>query len=79
MPVLLTDMVGSKDIVENNDFGIIVEGNVSSILENIVYLYNNKYILKQLNENIVNTNFSYLLKDHYYVINKIYVDERNRL
>ncbi|WP_415324811.1 glycosyltransferase [Clostridium perfringens] len=75
VPVLITDKVGSQDLLYSNngkEKGIIVSPSKNKIKEEIINLYKNPEILIQLNLNILDDKFNYLLSEHYKVINNSY-------
>lgn len=75
VPVLLTDKVGSKDIVNNSviNKGIVTSVSKSEIRDEIIKIFSDRDILKKLNDNILNDSFYGFIKDHYYRINSAYL------
>lgn len=76
VPVLLTDKVGSKDLVNNSNInkGVVTEASKSPIKNEIINIYNNRDLLKKFNENILNDNFYGLMRDHCHNINSAYIE-----
>ena len=66
VPVLVTEKVGSKDLIYNKEFikGEIVELSISIMKDKIIQFYKDRTILKMYNYNIVNENFEYSLDKH---------------
>lgn len=79
VPVLVTDKVGSKDIINNNAIskGIITSASKNEIKNKIIQIFNNRDILKNLNNNILNDRFYGLMEEHYYSINSAYLKTLN--
>lgn len=71
VPVLLTDKVGSKDLIKK-DIGLIVSDDENEIYDAILNIYNDKTILNEFNNNIVNGEFLLSLSNHYEDIKKFY-------
>lgn len=76
VPVLLTNEVGSKDLVSdgNLDKGIVTVASKNAIKDKIIKIYNDRDLLKKFNENILKDNFNGLIKEHYYNINSTYLE-----
>lgn len=75
VPVLLTDRVGSKDLVLNDygKKGIVISCCKEELKKSILELSNiDRKELEKLNENILNDKFNFLLGNHYNLINNIY-------
>lgn len=74
VPVLVTDRVGSKDIFNNNVFkkGIIIESNKLKLMDSIIKIINNREILREINSNILNSEFLYIMNKHSNIINEKY-------
>lgn len=76
VPVLVTDNVGSKDIVLNNEVnkgkGIIIRASKSGLKYKIIELIDDKSILKYLNKNILDNDFKFNIYDHIKSIESIY-------
>ncbi|MFQ7300244.1 MAG: glycosyltransferase [Clostridium sp.] len=75
VPVIVTDKVGSKDLLineVNKKSGIIISVCKDEIIKNIKQLKNNKDILIEMNKNILNNRFDYDLTSHYISIKKLY-------
>ncbi|OSB10699.1 glycosyltransferase [Paraclostridium bifermentans] len=65
-PVLLTDCVGSKDLIYKNELykGEIIKPSKESIKERILYFEENRDKLEAFNHNILNDKFEYTLEIH---------------
>lgn len=76
VPVLITENVGSKDITCNNlvNKGIVISASKNEIRDEIIKVFNNRDILKRLNNNILNDKFYGLMGEHYYNINSLYLE-----
>lgn len=77
VPVMVTDKVGSKDLLINEadkKFGIITSVCKEEIIEHIKQIKSNKDILVQLNENILDDPFEYDLVSHYISVKNLYND-----
>ena len=73
VPVLLTDKVGSKDILKGNfNKGIIIQDSSEDIVKTLVTLYEDKSLIENINHNILNDEFDIILSQHYQEINNIY-------
>lgn len=72
VPVLLTDRVGSKDIVSGNNWGTVVDTDINMIVNEIKRIYKNRDILKEYNMNVMESKFKYLLENHYKCLKNIY-------
>lgn len=81
VPVLLTDKVGSKDIVNNSviNKGIVTSVSKSEIRDEIIKIFSDRDILKKLNDNILKDSFYGFMKDHYYRVNSAYNKTSNIL
>lgn len=76
VPVLVTNNVGSKDIISRNGInkGIIVSASKDEIKDKIIQVFYNKNILTDLNDSILNDSFYGLMEEHYRQINSVYLD-----
>ncbi len=80
VPVIVTENVGSKDIVDLEiKNGIVVESDKKAIKETILEIYKDKNILRQLNDNILINQFNYSLKSHFEHIDEIYTNIINNI
>lgn len=66
VPVLVTNKVGSKDLVDKNGIakGEVIELSKEAMKSTISKFYNNRKILKDYNNNIVNDSFKYSINNH---------------
>jgi glycosyltransferase involved in cell wall biosynthesis len=70
VPCIISDNVGSKDIIEDEKLGIVFNPeNLRSTLEDLV---NNRNILCELNKNILKNEFQYTMSNHVKSIEKMY-------
>lgn len=74
VPVLITDKVGSKDIINDEGLkkGIIIEAKESELIVKIKEIINDRRILKEINNNILNLKFPYNMNEHANIINDRY-------
>lgn len=73
VPVLLTDKVGSKDILKGNfNKGIIIQDSIEDMVRILITLYEDKELIENMNYNILNDEFNITLSYHYQEINNIY-------
>ena len=73
VPVLLTNKVGSKDILKGNfNKGIIIQDSSEDIVKTLVKLLEDKSLIENMNYNILNDEFNITLSHHYQEINTIY-------
>lgn len=64
VPTIVTSRVGSKDIFKNGYDGFIVNPDKLDIAKQISNCYSNLNILKQINENIINSSFKFEFSYH---------------
>ncbi len=64
VPVMVTEKVGSKDIIkfEFGNRGFIVKED--EVKQKVLEIFNDKNILKEINKNIVKSNFNYDISNH---------------
>lgn len=74
VPVLITEKVGSKELVykNNKSKGIITSASKDALKAEILKLYENRKLLNEFNSNIINDDFNELIEKHYYNLKKIY-------
>lgn len=73
VPVLMTNNVGSKDIIIGDlKKGIIIDSTENSLLDAILDVEINREKLDLLNKNICSETFKYMISEHTYEIIKIY-------
>lgn len=71
VPVILSDNVGLKDVIQNGINGIVC--NNSDLEGKLKLLLNEPHVLREMNENIVNGDFDeFLINSHSEEIRKIY-------
>lgn len=64
VPVIVTNNVGFKDIVEKNDIGIVTDADSGIIAKHLIDLAKNTEILSKFNENINSMNFNFDMNTH---------------
>lgn len=74
IPVIVSDTVGMKDIVEENKVGIVFKPNIENLSNVLEYIINNRGILEDLKENIINSKFDFTLDKHINDIINMYMD-----
>lgn len=74
VPILVTHSVGAKFILKSKEdyLGIIVSDDKISIKNRIIKIIENRCILENLNRNILNIDFEYIITNHCCEINKTY-------
>lgn len=79
VPVLMTNKVGSKDLIDKNKCakGVIVTAEENSFKDEIKNIYNTRSILNKFNYNIRTDKFNYELNEHCDNIKKIYIKALN--
>lgn len=70
MPIIATDTVGSKDLIENNETGFIVKKDELKKYINLVI--NNRKLLEEINRNIINRNYIFEIENHEKIIENYY-------
>ena len=76
VPVIISENVGAKDLVGNNQYGMVIEPTKDGVKRAIIKLINNRDILKEYNNKIVNEmDFEGILRSPY-DIEKLYEDIR---
>lgn len=72
VPCIVTDNVGSKDIIEKEEFGLITSPeNLKELLEKLI---EDKNILINFNSNILSSDFPYTMDSHIEKIKKMYIN-----
>lgn len=73
VPIIVTNKVGSKDILlKNNLKEFVIDDNSKILEEKLIEIYNNRFILEVCNKEITNIKFDYSLKKHYEDVKLIY-------
>lgn len=72
MPIIMTELVGFKDMIVNNENGFIVKPCKEDLSNLILYLIENVDVLKKVNNNILNDKFTLQQKMHVKEILKLY-------
>lgn len=64
VPVMVTEKVGSKDIIKSEFWnrGFVVKED--EVKQKVLEIFNDKNILKEINKNIVKSNFNYDISNH---------------
>ncbi|WP_027631809.1 glycosyltransferase [Clostridium hydrogeniformans] len=68
VPVIVTDCVGAKDIIKDNDGGLIVYPNKEHLKESIYKYIKNKELISQHNKNICKKDIDFSIGEH---VNKL--------
>ncbi|AJA46768.1 glycosyltransferase [Clostridium pasteurianum DSM 525 = ATCC 6013] len=72
VPCIVTDNVGSKDIIEKEKFGLITTPeNLSELLEKLI---EDKNILADIRRNILSSDFPYTMDTHIREIKEMYIN-----
>ncbi|KRF35874.1 glycosyltransferase [Paenibacillus sp. Soil787] len=72
VPIVVSEYVGCQDIIENGETGIIFKANKDELKSLLLTIINDRNILRQINENILNMNFDYEMKKHAKEIIELY-------
>ncbi|MDY2735281.1 glycosyltransferase, partial [Intestinibacter sp.] len=64
VPVLISDNVGAKDIVEDNKSGFIINMNKNELKQSILKLYESREILINMNRYIIENYRPLLIEEH---------------
>ena len=65
VPVMVSENVGAKDIIENYKTGVIFEANEEDLKEKILYvLEKGKAVLSDMNRNIVDNSHIKTIEEH---------------
>ncbi|MBN1060034.1 glycosyltransferase [Clostridium botulinum] len=74
VPVLVSDKVGSKDIIFSSKFkkGLIVKKDKSELRNKLIEIITNRQKLKYINENILDDVFKYSIYEHFKNIRLLY-------
>lgn len=73
VPVLVSNKVGSKDILKGNfNKGIIIQDTCEEIVETLISIYEDREMLEKINFNILNDEFNMTLTRHYEELKIIY-------
>ena len=72
MPIIMTDLVGFKDMITNNENGFIIKPCKEELTDLIESLIKNKSILERVNSNILNKKFTLQEDIHIKKIFQIY-------
>ena len=72
VPVIVTDYVGAKDLIEDNISGFIVKSDGISLVQKIKQIINNRMILEKVNRNIMKLNLPLDFSEHEEKIKKMY-------
>ncbi|MBP0725127.1 glycosyltransferase [Bacillus sp. RG28] len=64
VPTLVSENVGFKDMIEDGKTGMIFTINKNDLANKLNHLIENRTILKDINANLLNINFSYSMNEH---------------
>ncbi|EHA1006160.1 glycosyltransferase family 4 protein [Clostridium perfringens] len=74
VPVLITETVGSKDILNNKELKKGIICNYNDIENNIINIYKNRNILKEFNRNILSDSFDFDITTHCKILKEAYIN-----
>ncbi|WP_197482185.1 glycosyltransferase [Oceanobacillus sp. Castelsardo] len=72
VPVLISEYVGSQDIIRHGKTGFIFKADSDELANLIGLLISNRYILQELNENICEEDFPWTMEIHTKQIKRLY-------
>ena len=72
MPIIMTDLVGFKDMITNNENGFIIRPCKEELTDLIENLMKNKRILEYVNSNILSSKFDLIINEHIKEIMNLY-------
>ena len=72
VPTIVSNNVGFKDIVIENNCGIVFDIDSDELINIIKDIVNDRSILKNINKNILSLDFNYTIKNHENDIKKLY-------
>lgn len=72
MPIILTDFVGFKDNIKNNETGFIIKPNENDLSHLLNSIINDKNKLREINKNILLESFELDIENHVKKIIKLY-------
>lgn len=74
VPILVTDKVGSKDILYNNELtkGIVIKDDISELQYFIASVLNDRKNLEKFNKNIIRDSFEFNMSVHIKLVESIY-------
>lgn len=64
VPILVSEHVGFKDIVEKYKVGKVFKGNIQSLSKEIEYIINDRDVLKKINQNILKQDIKFNMDKH---------------
>ncbi len=73
IPVILTETVGARDILNERDWGYCVAANQNDWISIIERIYDNRELLHRINNNICADSFEFLLENHLKDVKNIYM------
>lgn len=71
-PVLVTNKVGSKDLVKKFDESMIVDSSLDGLKEKIINVFEDRDILNKINKKVIDDKFIYTINNHYFDIRDAY-------
>ncbi|MHB9941095.1 glycosyl transferase family 1 [Clostridium sporogenes] len=72
VPTIVTENVGSKDIIINNKTGFIIKSSIDELSNKLEEVIKERKILSDINKNILNQGFSLDMYNHSKKINEFY-------
>lgn len=74
LPVVVTENVGAKDLLVNNEWGFVVQPDKKAMCSIIEQIYDDRDILRKVNEEICKGEFEFSIGMHVYDVEKLYVE-----
>ena len=76
VPIIVTNKVGSKDLLngKNGNKGVVINASSEEIKKCLINLYNNRNLLIEMNNNILSDEFEYGIEKHCRDVRKAYLD-----
>lgn len=79
VPVILTEYVGAKDLLVDNEWGYQVIATQEALFEIIERIYDDRNLLQKINKRICSSMFDYSMKKHVKDIKLLYMEAVERL
>lgn len=72
VPIIVTDNVGFKDMLLNQVSGLIIKSNKEDLALNLTMIIEDRGILEKLNNNIIEANYDFSMRNHTEKIVELY-------
>lgn len=79
VPVILTEYVGAKDLLLNNEWGYQAASTQEALFEVIESIYDDRSILQEINQKICRDTFDFSMEKHVKDIKLLYMEAVERL